>query len=73
MIKKVIASKIDYTHITVPCENPKKCKRKTHVYGSCAELHNRVESRGSHCIDGKNIHIVINNETQRPFYPIVKD
>jgi len=67
MTNKIIATKIDYTHITVLCNNPKKCKRKTHLYGSCGELHNRTESRGSHCGDINNIEIIIDTTTQRPF------
>ncbi len=66
-IKEIYASKIDYQHIRVPCETPKICKRDEHCYGSCGELHNRIESRKSHCSSGENIRIIIDKKTLRPF------
>ena len=70
LIKKIVASKIDYIHISVPCECPKICKRTEHLYGSCGELHNREERRSSHCNDGGEINIIVDNSTQRPFFNI---
>ena len=58
-MEEIEATKIDYIHITVPCKTPKICKRDEHLYGSCGELHNREEERGSHCLDGANIKIII--------------
>ena len=71
-MKEVFATKVDYIHITIPCSNPKICKRKEHLYGSCGELQNREEDRGSHCEEGENIKIIINNDTRRPFFNIKK-
>ena len=71
-MKEIVATKVDYIHITIPCSRPKICKRKTHLYGSCGELHNREENRGSHCEDGENIKIIINNDTRRPFFNVKK-
>ena len=61
-MKEVFATKVDYIHITIPCSNPKICKRKEHLYGSCGELQNREEDRGSHCEEGENIKIIIRGD-----------
>ena len=69
-MKDIIASKIDYIHISVPCSQPRLCKRQEHLYGSCGELHNREEERTNHCLGSENINIIIDNSTRRPFFNI---
>jgi len=68
MNKEIIALSVDYTHIIIPCEDPKKCGRETHLFGSNAELHSRTETRVSHCDDKKDIDIIIDKSTRRPFF-----
>ena len=65
-MSRVNAYCINDTHIVIKCPNPKKCLRsKFHYHGSCGELHNRVESRVSHCQIIDYDEIEITNHTLR--------
>ena len=63
---RVPAYCVNDTHIIIKCPNPKKClKSKFHRHGSCGELHNRIESRCSHCSIIDYHEIEINDDTLR--------
>lgn len=65
-MSRVKAFCINDVHIVVKCPNPKKCmKYKFHRHGSCGELHNRIESRCSHCKIINYDEIEINDDTLR--------
>lgn len=62
----VLAHFVDGIHIYVFCNNV-NCSSKCHLYGSCGDLSNRVESRTSHCplATDNNLRIHITNMTIR--------
>jgi len=46
----------------------KSAKPNIHTHGSCGELHNRIETRSSHCtFNNEQVNIHITDETKRPF------
>jgi hypothetical protein len=58
----VEAFEVDSIHFKYNCPI---CS-KVHQHGSCNELHNRIEFRGSHCLKNKeNIEIHITDNTKR--------
>jgi hypothetical protein len=69
----IVATKINNIHITVPCMNQDECKTDIHLYGSCGELHDRVEKRVSHCPPNEEINIIIDKSTRRPFFNIKQE
>ena len=63
----------DYIHLAVICPND-DCKDYIHYYGSCNDVSNREEIRGSHCPadEGQCVKIRIDDTTARcvlTYYP----
>lgn len=73
-----VADYVDKVHIAYTCPycwsrvNKDGRPRKNavniqHRHGSCGDLSNRIENRGSHCSFSSNVDIIINDTTKKVF------